>query len=104
MAAADFIRKALLSGRRVAPSQPDPWHGTPAPGSRWTYQQIAKLKAEGRDPDTVRSCTVGVETQNDWAMPPQRKPILCPMLTKTKSGARALIITPAGDKIWKDIL
>lgn len=102
----DRIRKALQTGLRLAPSQNDPWHGTAASGSRWTAQQIARLRAEGRDPDTVKSCDVGVQVQNrrDWAMPPEIKPVLCPMLARTKNGRRALIITPSGDKIWKDVI
>lgn len=106
MGAGDFIRKALQTGRRVAPSAPDTWHGTAAPGSRWTYQQHAVLKAEGIPPELVKTATVGVQVQNklNWAMPTQTRPVLCPRLAITRNGRRALIITPAGDKLWKDIV
>ena len=106
MRPADFIRKALQTGRRVAPSQHDPWHGTPAPGSMWTYQQLAALKEAGILPEAIKTATVGVQVQNtlNWAMPPQTRPIVCPRLAVTRNGRRALIITPAGDKLWKDIV
>lgn len=102
----DLIKSALQSGRRVAPSQTDTWHGTPVSGSLWTAQQLATLRAERVSPFAIKSCTVGVQVQStrDWAMPPETKPILVPILAKTRNGKRAKIVTPAGDKIWKDII
>lgn len=101
----DRVAEALRTGRRITPSAHDPWHGDPLRGSRWTRQQVTKLKAEGRNPDTIAACQVPLQIQNraDWTMPAETRLLLCPMLAKARSGRRALIISPAGDKLWMDV-
>ena len=93
--------------RTVTPSQTSPWHGTPGPdGARWTVEQLETLVGEGRDPVHVDSATVAVRLENrgDWTMPGPVKVLLVPCLARTRFGRRALIIAPAGDKLWKDIV
>lgn len=97
------IAEALRSGPRITPSQRDSWHGTPAPGSRWTAQQLRTIVAEGRDPDTIATTMVPVKVESRWGGPPDTVQILCPMLARTRTKKRALIISPAGDKLWKDL-
>lgn len=99
------IRRAQLSGRKITPSHMDPWHGDPAPGSRWTVQQEKTVRAEGRNPDTIKGCMVPVLIQNqlDWAMPYQTIYVHCPELARTKGGIRALIVMPIGDKAWMKV-
>jgi hypothetical protein len=99
------IADALRGGLRVAPSRPDPWAGTLVPGSPWTRQQLAVLAAERKDPATVNRFAVAMERVNpaDWGLPPEKFDLECPQLARTRSGRRVLIVTPSGDRIWRDV-
>lgn len=112
------IDRALRSGPRITPSRPDPWHGNPEPGSRWTRQQNATLRREldlARSSSDRRARAVAarlcdlerVETFE------HRRPVgrtadlrtiyekhLCPCLATSRDGKRALIVAPGGDKLW----
>jgi hypothetical protein len=90
----------------VNPSATSPWHGDPMPGSRWSRQQVATLRRLGfLNPEMVATVTVTIRLQNrtDWTMPGPTRDLLVPMLSKTRNGRRALIVAPAGDRIWKDV-
>lgn len=96
------IKHALQQGRRIAPSDPDPWHGTPAKGSIWTEQQLATAERIGRDLDKLKRCQVPLQITDrvNWMMPAKVRHLLCPQLAATRDGARAKIIAPAGDIVW----
>jgi hypothetical protein len=91
--------------RVLNPSRISPWHGTAAAGSRWSIEQIETLKAERRDPDTVSTAwiTLMVHVGGDRTRAAVPRDLLVPALARTRRGNRALIVTPGGSKIWKDI-
>lgn len=110
------IKIALQSGPRVAPSRadtwPEMWVGDRAPGSRWTVRQLAKLKSEFEHAKTINSRLAHAvvaklrepEKVDGWWMElTDGTRVECPLLARTKKApARILIITPGGDKIWRE--
>lgn len=94
-----------LRPRVLNPSRISPWHGTPAAGSRWSIEQIAVIKAERKDPDTVSTAwiTLMVHVGGDRSRAAVSRDLLVPTLARTRRGNRALIVTPGGHKIWKDV-
>lgn len=101
----DQIAEALRSGRRVAPSQPDPWTGTPVAGQRFTGEQLRRLREGGHDPDRVAVREVPLEVPNRQFPLSATDTIIahCPIIARTRRSApraRVLIITPAGDQMW----
>lgn len=115
----DEINAALLHGARINPSRPETFPdigerftpGTPVPGSRWTAEQLATIRAERdrltalrfpwalaaaarlADPATVP--TTLVEMTDGGALE-------CPVLARTRDRRRVLIVSPRGDRLWTD--
>lgn len=114
----EAIDRALRGGARIQPSDPGSWpgawRGTPAPGSRWTQEQLrvmhqdleraragagrfaAATIALLRRPEDVAGHRVAINLGRAGAG------IECPLLARSKDGTRLLIITPAGEKQWID--
>lgn len=109
------IKLALQSGARINPSRsetfPGLWAGTAAPGSRWTVQQLARMRIDLdkavseqtrfslavvallRDPEAIEGFTIPLTGG---------RVIICPLLARSRDGMRVLIITPSGEKKWTD--
>lgn len=109
------IKIALQSGPRVAPSRPDTWPqmwaGDRAPNSRWSVKQLARLKVEldlakGADSRLAHAVVAKLrepERVEAWKLElSDGSTIDCPLLARTKDRRRVLIITPGGDKVWRE--
>jgi hypothetical protein len=109
------IKIALQSGPRVAPSRPDShpamWVGRLAPNSRWTERQLAKLKADyehaltmdsGLGRAIVRKLRDPEQVEGWWIELSNGARVECPLLARAKGQPRVLIITPGGDKVWRE--
>lgn len=110
------IKIALQSAPRVNPSRvdtyPEMWAGKRAEGSRWTPRQLAKLKSELDKAKAVNSRLAHAvvaklrepeKVEGWWMELSDGSRIECPLLARTKKRpARILIITPGGDKIWRE--
>jgi hypothetical protein len=110
------IKIALQSGPRVIPSRvdtwPQMWVGDRAPNSRWTVRQLAKLKSElehamtinsGLGRAIVRKLRDPDQVEGWWMELTDGSKVECPLLaTSKRRPPRILIITPGGDKIWRE--
>jgi len=106
------IKLALQSGGRVNPSRPETfpgvWTGTPAEGSRWTVQQLAKIDKEREAARGIKSPLGGKiiallrdpEAIEAWPVNLGDTVVECPLLARIRTGQRVLIITPGGEKLW----
>lgn len=112
---AEQIKLALQNGARINPSRsetfPDLWCGTAVPGSRWTAQQLARMRVDLDKALTERTRFSGAviallrepETLEAFSIPlTGGRVVLCPLLARSRDGKRVLIITPSGEKKWTD--
>lgn len=106
------IKIALQSGARVNPSRPETfpgvWTGSAKPGSRWTVQQLAKIDREreharglgSRLGERVVALLREPEAIEAWPVDLGTTVVDCPLLARSRTGQRVLIITPGGEKLW----
>lgn len=95
------FRQILM--RKITPSDMSPWEGTPVPGSPYTAEQHRMMKAE-RPRWThfdTRMVKLTYPPATFYSMPTEVM-VPCPVIAWTKDRARALIITPGGEKRWMD--
>lgn len=91
-----------LPTARVAPSNISPWEGTPVNGSPWTQQQLQVLATDrgGRTDFPSRPVKLQMPAPTLSSPPPEPYFVDCPIIARTRSGKRVLIVTPRGHKIW----
>ena len=80
------------------------WQGNPAPGSRWTQEQLTVLAREGvANPEAVDTCVIlrrDKSNAENWEMPPKAVEVTLPRLAKARTTGNCLVVTPAGAKEW----
>lgn len=90
-----------LANRKITPSKPDMWQGTPVEGSPWTAEQHRELKRERPDWTHFHTRRVRLESPTYYAWDaPEVVTVECPIIAWTKDRQRVLVITPAGFKQW----
>ena len=83
------------------------WNGTPVADSRWTFQQLHVLRAQGGDPELCATGTIARRAKvhpEDWTRPAPIIRTELPCLAVTRDRKRAKLVTPAGATQWFDIV
>ena len=102
------LELSLRRNRVITPSNISPWFGTWEGDAVYTLQQIAIVKAMGKDIDALDhiDVRVPVSDRDVWAPLGTKMVHLvrCPVIQRRPSDGRLKVITPIGDAklVWPD--
>lgn len=92
--------------QHISPSNiPVQWEGTPVENSPYTVQQhhtLSRLKQGRMDFDAVDIPLFERDRRSGILHSEPHSYAKCPVLARTRDGARVKIITPGGDVVWQN--